>query len=498
MPQSVILNIVPTAGGQFNDNLGSRQIIFNSSVESAGTYSFTMASLTTIVDDVDEVFSESPAQALVDGAHYRLQFLYRDVATNDPVDAGSQSVIFAGAQTLAPTLSSPVGFVPENFDIDMFLPEDALATTLRLIIDTVSGSEDVSDSVTTRTVELDVTVAGAAGSHLITMSTLSTATNLAAVTSVTPDTDLVDGAKYDFILKYQDRGGNDFAQVVQAGVGFAGENTLTQTFRLPAANSYLGQPWAYDFKLPETASGGTVKMIFTPDDANSGILDTNGARTILFSNAHESPGTHTGTIGDLPSAHLLGAVTSVTPSTSLVDGAAYTVETTYQDSLSNPASVVAHSRVYFAGTTTISPSLFEPAGDDFIPQTFKVSFEIKEDATADSVKLIITRTGTCSGGSSDSNSPHTLELSSAHEILGVHNITVPALSSAPTDQNSGNSIDSVSPVGADLVDGCVYSMRIEYQDRAANPVAFDLNRFITFDTTKPTADSAILDLNKGL
>ena len=65
--------------------------------------------------------------------------------------------------------------MPENFDIDMFLPEDALATTLRLIIDTVSGSEDVSDSVTTRTVELDVTVAGAAGSHLITMSTLSTA-----------------------------------------------------------------------------------------------------------------------------------------------------------------------------------------------------------------------------------------------------------------------------------------------------------------------------------
>ena len=55
MPRSVTLNIIPRSGGQFNDNLGARQIIFNSSVEAAGTYSFTMSSLTTIVEDVEEV-----------------------------------------------------------------------------------------------------------------------------------------------------------------------------------------------------------------------------------------------------------------------------------------------------------------------------------------------------------------------------------------------------------------------------------------------------------
>ena len=304
-----------------------------------------------------------------------MTFQYNDAATNVAAAASTRTIYFAGATTLTPTLSSPIGFIPVAFGVDFYLPEDAEPGTLQLIITSNTGSSDnVQDSVTTRTIVFAASVE-VAGGHTFSMTELSTATSLSQIASITPATNLVDGAIYDFRLQYSDRGGNAQATDVQAGVGYGGDNTLTPTFTLPASSSYLGQPFSYSFKLPETASAGTVKMTFTPDVANSGIQDTNAARVILFSSNHEGVGTHTGTIGDLVFAASLSAVTSVTPSTSLVDGATYDVTIEYADALGNAVSSVAHQLVAFSGTSTIEPFLLRPDDQDKIPQVFLICYQ---------------------------------------------------------------------------------------------------------------------------
>ncbi len=288
------------------------------------------------------------------------------------------------------------------------------------------------------------------------------------------DYDNLDGA---YSVTVSPDGKNVYAAVYNS-------RTIVYWDRNPATGALTNQINIHDYDNLDGARSVTV----SPDGKNV-YAAVYGSKSIVYWDRNPGTGALTNQVNKIDATNLDGA-RSVTLSPDgknvyAVSGASFSI-VHWDRKVSLPA--------YLTG----APSLFEPASGDFIPRTFKVSFELKEDATADSVKLIITPTGTCSGGSSNSNGPHTLELSPAHESLGVHNITVPALSGAPTDRNSGNSIDSVSPVGVDLVDGCVYSMRIEYQNRAANPVTSDLNRFITFDTTKPTADSAILDLNNGL
>jgi hypothetical protein len=203
-------------------------------------------------------------------------------------------------------------------------------------------------------------------------------------------------------------------------------------------------------------------------------------------------GTHSGTIGDLPFADEQAAVASVTPATSLVDGATYSVTVSYQDALGNAPAVVLHSLVAFSGTATIAPALELPADNDKIPQVFQIKFQIFEDALADSVILVFTRTA----GTVDSNSPHTLVLSSAHEILGTHTISLPALSTAASSAASAGAVDSVT--AGDLVDGTTYSVRIKYQDRAGNPENSDFHSFVEFDTTKPAVTAVTMDLGTGL
>ena len=287
-----------------------------------------------------QVAYEYPAHSLIDGAHYTMEFQYNDAATNVAATAPTRTIVFAGAVTLTPTLNAPIGFIPISFGVDFYLPEDAEPGTLKLIIVSNTGSaSNVQDPVTTRTIVFATSVESAGG-HTFSMTDLSNAASLSQVASITPASDLVDGAIYDFTLKYEDRGGNAAAQAVQSGVGFGGANTLTPIFTLPATSSYLGQPFAYSFNLPESATAGSVKMTFTPDDANSGIVDTNDPRVILFSSAHEGVGTHTGTIGDLIFAKDQTTVTSVTPETSLVDGATYDVSIQYADALGNPVSIV--------------------------------------------------------------------------------------------------------------------------------------------------------------
>ena len=389
-----------------------------------------------------------------------MTFQYKDFATNNAVQAPTRTVIFAGSTTLTPTLSSPIGFIPITFGLDYYLPENAAPGTLKLVI-TYSGTVvNVNDPVTTRTIVL-ATASELAGGHVFSMTSLSTAVaSLSSkIASITPDNDLVDGALYDFTLQYQDNGGNSVAQTIQANVGFGGANTLTPTYIKPAAGSYLGEPWEYDFILPESAAAGTVKMTFTPDNsgANGGVTDSTAARVILFATSHEAVGQHAGTIGDLVFAEDLAAVVSVTPKVALTDGAVYDVKLEYQDSLLNPASIVIHQLIRFAGTTTIQPDLLLPADNDKIPLIFKIKFTLFETAAPNSLKLLFT----ANDPSADPHSPHELELSPAMEIVGTHTIPIPQLSLVTTSSASAGNVDSLTPSGQDLIDSVVYSVTVK-------------------------------------
>ena len=132
-----------------------------------------------------------------------------------------------------------------------------------------------------------------------------------------------------------------------------------------------------------------------------------------------------------------------------------------------------------------------PDDADKIPLVFLARFTIYEDALSGSVKLVITRTA----GAADSNSPHVLVLSSAHEIQAQHSISLPLLSTAATSPASAGAVTSVT--AGDLVDGATYSVTVKYQDRAGNPENTDFVSFVVFDTTKPTVTGVTLALGDG-
>ena len=81
-----------------------------------------------------------------------------------------------------------------------------------------------------------------------------------------------------------------------------------------------------------------------------------------------------------------------------------------------------------------------PDDADKIPLVFLARFTIYEDALSGSVKLVITRTA----GAADSNSPHVLVLSSAHEIQAQHSISLPLLSTAATSPASAGAVTSIN------------------------------------------------------
>ena len=66
---------------------------------------------------------------------------------------------------------------------------------------------------------------------------ISAAADLSAVTSVTPATDLVDGAVYTVTLEYQDCGGHTKSVTADRTIDYAGTTTLAPTLTRPGSGS---------------------------------------------------------------------------------------------------------------------------------------------------------------------------------------------------------------------------------------------------------------------
>ena len=154
------------------------------------------------------------------------------------------------------------------------------------------------------------------------------------------------------------------------GLVFAGSETLAPTFTSPAASGvFTASSFAIDFTLPELARSGKVQMVIS---RTGGAADGAGDRTLVFSSSFEVAGNHAVSIPSIAAAGSLAAVASISPASDLVDGAIYTATLSYEDSVGNAASTVAHTGIVYAGSATIMPSISSPSAGAAIATDFSI------------------------------------------------------------------------------------------------------------------------------
>ena len=128
-------------------------------------------------------------------------------------------------------------------------------------------------------------------------------------------------------------------------------------------------------------------------------------------------------------------------------------------------------------------TLTSPGDNDYINSSITIAFELSHNAVSGTVKLTFTRTG----GEEDANSPHVLVLMSSYESMGTHSFTLNGESIVVEDPN----ISSIESGGPNLVDGAIYSVKIEYD--YGGTIYSATNTGITYDTTAPSGYSVLID-----
>jgi hypothetical protein len=285
----------------------------------------------------------------------------------------------------------------------------------------------------------------------------------------------VDGALYNFLLEYQDASGNPKKEAVSNGVNFAGYETIPPLFSSPATSTSIPDDFHIDFTLYEKPYPGSVKMIFTH---TGGLADPHSERVVTFS--FENSGRHSFICKNLSTAAAEQAeILSVSPAEDLVIGGVYSIRLEYQDAVRNKAVNVTHTNIAFAGLYTLAPSFFSPYADSAIPALFLINFTLPERSFPGSVKMRLQR----EGGLADVAGERVILFSSLFESAGNHNVIMQILSLS----SSLSAVSSITP-SDDLVDGTIYSIALEYQDGAANPVSRIIHKDITYagvDTITP-------------
>lgn len=396
---------------------------------------------------------EAGTASLVDGAIYTVRLQYQDQWGNDAGFVENANFVY-DISTLAPDLLTPVSGTKANaLNLSYTLPETALNNSVKITFTKTGGvpADPGSPHVVTMTSESG-------------QSVVLDATNFSGdtdVSSVAGGNSLVDGVIYDIKLEYQDSLGNPIAS--DTHVSFTYDNAaVTPTLLAPADNAVDDATFSISYTIPETAKDGTVKLVFTH---TGGDPDPGSPHTLTMvsetSQSFTLNATNLGAVSD---------VESVTGGSSLVDGAKYTVRLEYQDVAGNSAFDQNTLVIYSNDTVTETPTLITPADSATDDSTFAVSYTIPEPAKDGTVKLVFTR----SGGTNDPASPHTVtmvsEVSQAFFPLTGTNLSGTAGVATVTGGNS-------------LMDGTVYTVRIEYQDFLGNAVAFDENTGVTFDNS---------------
>lgn len=243
----------------------------------------------------------------------------------------------------------------------------------------------------------------------------------------------------------------------------------------PATDSTDNSNLSIDFSLPEGALTGTVKMIFTQ---TGGAADGNSPHILTFATGFETAAQHTTILngGDLSSNANVASVTT-DGRDALVDGAIYTVKLAYQDAIGNAASSTVSTGLTY-DTRTQPPTLALPAAGSRDNESLSIDFTLPEAARAGTAKMTFTRTG----GTADTHAPHILTFTTGFESAAQHTTTLDG-----TNLSSNAAISNVSSGANDaLVDGAIYSVKLEYQDKFGNSASLVNHHNFAYDLTTQT------------
>ncbi|MCP5016852.1 MAG: hypothetical protein GY938_16530, partial [Ketobacter sp.] len=171
---------------------------------------------------------------------------------------------------------------------------------------------------------------------------------------------------------------------------------------------------------------------------------------------------------------------ALTNAPTLVDGSIYTISFAGTDAAGNAATPVSATSVtYDAGTET--PTLASPSASSTDNATVAYDFTLPEAAASGTVTLTFTRTS----GTADANAPHVITFNSNKETAANHTGTL-----VGADLSTSTDVSSVSSgVNDALLDGAIYSVKVEYQDASSNTAANATNASFTYDSSAPTFTS---------
>ena len=231
----------------------------------------------------------TPSYDLVDGACYNVELSYQDGASHPAAGVTHTMVRYVGNETLplSAFLPSSGSRVKEAFSFEYRLTEPAEADSLKLTISAESGG--VSDSHGDRVIVFQGDSLFA-GPHSITFQKLSTIVldvNVKScfISGVNNCIDMVHDAYYTFRLEYKDLAGNAAQNIAETQLRFD-TATGAPTFTLPAASSFIPEPFILVYELPEPALENTVQLKIEPETGNV-IDDTGSERLIILGPAYE-------------------------------------------------------------------------------------------------------------------------------------------------------------------------------------------------------------------
>ena len=371
----------------------------------SSSHAVTMTKLSTAAAAFDDIVSVSPATDLVDGAQYTMVVEYQDQVGNPAASSTGVTGLQLDTSTLTPTLITPTGIgiasVPVHFDLTYVLPEVANPGSVELKITPVTFGAFAQDSCSTNGNQptTRIMILGSAyesqASHALGFLPLDQiASHVAASKIIAPTVpanmcNLTDGATYNFRLSYRDIALNPVASDEQIVV--FDSNALAILLTSPTGSGTFPPIFDVTFQLQEEAKEGTVQLNFRP---TGGTADSHGTRVVTFINTVKDTATYTIGLVSLSTAVAdVAEIASVSPSNDLVHGAVYEIFLTYQDRASNSggSNVVTGIQI---DAQTETPVLTSPGNNLFIPMVFPVTFQIAEQALANSVKLRFTKTAT--------------------------------------------------------------------------------------------------------
>jgi flagellar hook capping protein FlgD len=448
-----------------------------------------------------------PSASSINGSTTHISFKFGLVQTNNPPDPfiddfgdRAASVIDVNSTPTNyytymfygyadPTLTSPAtsGVDNSSLSIDFDIPA---ASNDQSVILTFTRTSGTTDSYSPHEIVMTNEYGdhNYSGTYTITSGTGFTSPSHADLTidtgaSSNHNKPLVNGTVYTVKCEYTPYGGSTAESVVNTGFIYD-TSTQSPTLDLPSTNQTIKQSFTIQYDQPETAYEGSVKITFT---RTTGTADSGSPHILIVDSeaiAEDEELTINGGNLDGSTGVSLAAGGG---GNSLVNGTTYTVKFEYQDIAQNIAASDQNSGVKY-DNATVAPTLDTPTADQTVAQNFTVQYDQPETAYASTVKLTFTWTG----GSTDTTSPHVLEITS--EVLG----TDKTLTINGSNLSNSTGISSVTGGNA-LVNGTVYTVKIEYQDEAQNTVASDDNTGITYDTSTetPTLDSPTANQSIG-